>query len=666
MGAFRGVRMAGRGWIVSFLFIFLTVGCEKKGPPDPGYNAFDQSLGTGWRQLAENGQFLDAANLIDAYIKEHEGLDESRRVNLNFHAGQMYAFAGDTKAAVERFGRSTYAKEPPELPLRWNAYVQATIAFLNKDLKRLKECREEIAMGPSFQGEKANLDVAERLIAHFNEPYPDAYGARRKPRLQPPPASDKWLEILDREIKANGGKIPVDPEISVVVDYEGSGKEYFEPATDREKAYAEAFIKLRSLATALYRTEEGRAAYLELFNPDFLNRFADRLDFDLRHDRRVNLRDRKFVPQDLPVLLEYIHHNTTYVLNLEPVFTKTFSGFSSEDDTKNYDPSPGKNGLFRMAGGESNGQTVRVNLSEKNGQMCLLAVWLIEGNPKRGIPALGIRHPAVVGLFVYHIAIMEHESTHALQYFFNPVDYLNRLVEKEQPGAMDPKSQEYGLINEQLVQKARFKLFYEMDGFYITGFFRRGHEKETLAAAVVIEDLRSKRGVIRGLPDAEKWAAQIQPCFDKGGLLEWLQQGTNSRDIVDVYLRGDGGDPGRNLWFLVDERVFPESMRAYMFIQFDAADAVRELAAINRKLEKKEELTKAQIDQIGEDFQRAARIWENSVEFVRDNGTLEHQFAEFPYLRPVVARYEGDPALGIEGEIREFERLARMRGIQRR
>jgi len=653
-------------WAILFLFIFLTVGCEKKRSPDQDSNAFDQQSGTGWRQLAENGQFLDAAKLIDAYSSKHDGLDVSQRVNLNFHAGQMYAFAGDSKTAVERFNRSTYAEEPPELPLRWNAYVQATIAFLNKDLKRLKECREEIAEGPAFQGKKANLDVVDRFVEHFDEPYATAYGARRNPRPQPPPVSDKWLEILDREVKANGGKIPIDPKISVAVDREGSGKEYFEPATEREKAYAEAFIKLRSLATALYRTEEGRAAYLELFNPDFLNRFADRLDFDLHHNRRINLRYRKFVPQDLPVLLEYIHHNTTYVLNLEPIFTKTFNAFGSEDDTKNYDPSPGKNGLSKMADGTTNGQTVRVNLSEKNGQMCLLAVWLIEGSPERGIPALGIRHPAVVGLLVYHMGGMEHDSVHALQYFFNPVDYLNRLVAKKQPGAIEPKSQEYGLINEQLVQKARFKLFYEMDGFYITGFFRRRHEKETLAAADLIEGLRSKRGVIRGLPGAEKWAAQIQPCFDKGGLLEWLQEGTNSRDIVDVYLRGDAGDPGRNLWFLDDERVFPESMRGYMFIQFDAADAVRELAAINNKLEKKEDLSKAQIAQIDENFQRVARIWKNSVEVVRGNGTLEYEFEEFPYLRAVVTRYEGDPALGIEGEIGKFVRLARMRGIQRR
>jgi len=490
--------------------------------------------------------------------------------------------------------------------------------------------------------------------------------AAQNERLLPPPVSNKWLEILNHEVRANGGKIPIDPEISVVVDREGSGKEYFEPATEREKAYAEAFIKLRSLATVLYRTEEGRAAYLELFNPDFLNRLADRLDFNLSQDRRVNLRDRKFVPQDLPVLLEYIHRNMTYVLNLEPDFTKTYGAFGSEDDTKNYDPAPGKNGLFKMVNGKSNGQTVRVNFSEKLGQMSLLTAWLIEGNPERGIPALGIRHPVVVGLLLYHKAVMEHDSTHALQYFFNPVDYLNRLVDKEQPWVMDPKSNGYGLIKKQLIQKARFKLFFEMDGFYISGFFQRGHEQDTLAAADMIEDLRSKRDVIRGLSAAGKWAAQIRPCFDKGGLLEWLQDGTNRRDVVTVYLREDGSDPERNLWFLDDERVFPDSMRAVMFTQFDPAEAVGELAAINMDLEKGENLTKAQVDKMSQDFQTITQVWKTTVEVVRADGGLEAMFEEFPYLRPVVSRYEGDPALGIEGEIRKFERLARMRGIQRR
>lgn len=276
-------------------------------------------------------------------------------------------------------------------------------------------------------------------------------------KTESPLASNAWLEILDREVRTNGNRIPVDTLISVVVDREGSGKAYSEPTTEREKAYVQASIKLRSLATTLYKTEEGRKAYLELFNPDFLDRIADRLDFDLSKNKRVNLLSEKFAPGDLPLLLQYIHHNMTYVLNLEPFFTKTYSAFGSEDDTKNYDPAPGKNGLFRMTGGKNNGQTVRVNFSEKNGQMALLTTWLIEGNPELGIPALGIRHPVVTGLLVYHMDVMEHDSFHALQYFFNPVDYLNRLVDRGQPEVMDPETPQYGLIRKELIEKARFK-----------------------------------------------------------------------------------------------------------------------------------------------------------------------------------------------------------------
>lgn len=479
-----------------------------------------------------------------------------------------------------------------------------------------------------------------------------------------PPVSNAWLEILDREVMVNGGRIPVDTLISVVVDREGSGIAYSEPATEREKAYVQAFIKLRSLATTLYKTEESRKAYLDLFNPDFLDRIADRLDFDLSKNKRVNLLSEKFAPGDLPLLLEYIHHNMTYVLNLEPFFTKTYSAFGSEDDTKNYDPSPGKNGLFRMTCGKNNGQTVRVNFSEKLGQMALLTTWLIEGNSELGIPALGIRHPVVIGLLVYHMDVMEHDSFHALQYFFNPVDYLNRLVDREQPEVMDPGSPQYGLIRKELVEKARFKLFYEMDGFYISGFFRRGHESETLEAPDMIEDMRSGKEIINGLTDTSIRISRIHPFFEKGNILEWLQDSTNSRDIVNVYLRADGGNPEGNLWFLDDEKVLPESMRGFMFTQFDPATAVVDLAAINEKLAEGNKLTGIQKKQITRQVYSIMKVWESSVEVQRANGDLNAMIEEFPYLKPVIIRYEGDLSSVIVGEINRFRKLAPEKGIK--
>ena len=39
------------------------------------------------------------------------------------------------------------------------------------------ECREEILGGPTFDGEKANLEVVDRLIKHFDDPYSRADGA---------------------------------------------------------------------------------------------------------------------------------------------------------------------------------------------------------------------------------------------------------------------------------------------------------------------------------------------------------------------------------------------------------------------------------------------------------------------------------------------------------
>jgi len=167
-------------WVVPFLCIILAAACGHKSPLNLDYNSFDQRPGRGWRQLAEKGQFLEAAELIDEYIAKHKDLDMSQRPNLNFHAAQMYAFADDYKTAIDRLNNSTYAFEPPELPLRWNAYVNATIAFLKKDIDRLKECRKEIAEGPTFEGKKANLDVVDRLIKYFDEPYSKAYGTRRE------------------------------------------------------------------------------------------------------------------------------------------------------------------------------------------------------------------------------------------------------------------------------------------------------------------------------------------------------------------------------------------------------------------------------------------------------------------------------------------------------
>ena len=155
--------------------------------PDPrpaelrlDYDAFDQRPGSGWRKLAEARKYLEGAGLIDRYEKR-EGLEPWQRINLRFHAGQMYAMAGVEDKALARFRVSITTDEPPDSPIRWNAYVKATIAFLEKDRERLLPLRNEIAQGPTFMGTIPNLDVVDRFLEHFDGSYAKAYRGEPAP-----------------------------------------------------------------------------------------------------------------------------------------------------------------------------------------------------------------------------------------------------------------------------------------------------------------------------------------------------------------------------------------------------------------------------------------------------------------------------------------------------
>ena len=51
---------------------------------------------------------------------------------------------------------------------------------MERDRKKLTKFREKIAKGPKIQGVVPNLDVVDRLIKYFDEPYAIAY--RGKPK----------------------------------------------------------------------------------------------------------------------------------------------------------------------------------------------------------------------------------------------------------------------------------------------------------------------------------------------------------------------------------------------------------------------------------------------------------------------------------------------------
>lgn len=171
--------------LLFFLFFFQC--CVQNKYSDQDYKSFDQAKKSGWRQLAQEGRFKEAAKLIDRYLKRNKSLDVSQVVNLLFHAGQLYALADSTDMALERFKKAKYDPIPDVEPAHmkaffeeWNFYVGATIAFIKKDRMRLLDCRMRMANIPNISREMSNLDVVDSLIRNFDKPYFEAYGAQKK------------------------------------------------------------------------------------------------------------------------------------------------------------------------------------------------------------------------------------------------------------------------------------------------------------------------------------------------------------------------------------------------------------------------------------------------------------------------------------------------------
>lgn len=160
--------------------------------------AFDQDLsngGGGWRALAAKpGCALVAADLVRDYRARH-GAEGGI---LAWHEGQLRAEAGQYEQAATLFDR---ARKPQEDPIGWNAYVDASIAFVRGDRASLEAARARLAAVPyvadddmpplkdgyvEFPAEGGrpavrmrwppNLEVVDALIRCFGKPYATAYG----------------------------------------------------------------------------------------------------------------------------------------------------------------------------------------------------------------------------------------------------------------------------------------------------------------------------------------------------------------------------------------------------------------------------------------------------------------------------------------------------------
>ena len=157
-------------------------------------DAFDQDLEGGWRTLADRGCHREAADLLAAYAALPKAAGNTM---IPWHEGQMRAEAGQYPQAVALMQR-TYKPTDTD-PGYWNAYVDGTIAFLQRDRAALEKARARLIAIPAPEqiaralkdgryhfttagGQKVdvpwppNLDVLDGFLRCFDRDYHNAMG----------------------------------------------------------------------------------------------------------------------------------------------------------------------------------------------------------------------------------------------------------------------------------------------------------------------------------------------------------------------------------------------------------------------------------------------------------------------------------------------------------
>lgn len=143
---------------VTFLATYLlasqlatAAGCET--PPAETYlsldsNSFDQTRGKGWREFDDAGCSRVAAEMILEYIRFH-----GHNGNMAFHAGQLFVETGDFERARPWFVKSLRRESTGTF--KWNAFVEAYIAYIDRDRARLQAARDEIASEGEVRGNRS-------------------------------------------------------------------------------------------------------------------------------------------------------------------------------------------------------------------------------------------------------------------------------------------------------------------------------------------------------------------------------------------------------------------------------------------------------------------------------------------------------------------------------
>lgn len=166
------------------------------------WEEFDQSPGKYWREFAEVRRFREAAELIEHYLSLHPELESVNASTLYFHAGHCRAMGGDTDEAIRLMSLALHqtesSSETTSAGLLWNEYVTGTVCFLQQYRHGLELAHATLALSDPVN--LPNLQILDRLIAHFGKPYAEAYETEGQDhrKLSADSFNRTW-ELLDKE-----------------------------------------------------------------------------------------------------------------------------------------------------------------------------------------------------------------------------------------------------------------------------------------------------------------------------------------------------------------------------------------------------------------------------------------------------------------------------------
>jgi hypothetical protein len=135
---------------------------------------FDQDPTVGLRALDAAGCTTEAAVLVERYLIGYQ----SNLRSLKWHQAQLLAMTGKKREAIAAAREAINPAESVQHPaFKWNAYVLATIAFLEGNADELKRqaqaLQSAVTVDPMNQ---VNLNIVLNLQRCMGKPYRLAYG----------------------------------------------------------------------------------------------------------------------------------------------------------------------------------------------------------------------------------------------------------------------------------------------------------------------------------------------------------------------------------------------------------------------------------------------------------------------------------------------------------